>query len=164
MNQKISVLVAAAVVAVVSAQALGQFGGGSPLILTPSPIPFVVPILILNLPVVLAISLFTLAFLIWRPALFHGAVGVPIRTLALFAITSVLSFVWFISSWSYGLKYEGRTYTVVCALLSAALFSVSGFLLWRARTAPSFVTALLSQTTIFLWLASYALPYLGETP
>jgi hypothetical protein len=89
---------------------------------------------------------------------------VPIRSYVLWVAVTILSGTWIVAGWHYGLEYEGLEYTASCALFSVALSSLSAFALWRARTAPSFSSALVFQTLLFLWLASYALPYLGEIP
>jgi len=163
MNYRVATLIAGCVVGLAAAQSLGLFGGGSPSVISPCPIWLVVPIF-LGVPAIVAVAVLTAIFLVWRPSLFQGATAVPIRTYVLWGVITILSGIWIVAGWRYGLKYEGSGYTTVCALVSLAFFCLSAFALWQARKTPSFTNALLAQTLLFVWLASYALPYLGETP
>jgi len=148
---------------VLVAQALGALGGGSPLLTTPVPFPLAIPAL-LGMPLFLVVLFYVATFLLWKPSLFNGDSAVPRRTLVLLVLGTLLSALWYLSGWSYGLKYEGANYTLGCLMLSITLFVASAIALWLATSSPSFLKAILSQTLIFLWLGTYAFPWLGETP
>ncbi len=150
-------------VALITAQSLGAFGGIAPSISSPVPLLLVVPIF-LGVPVAFVVLLFVGLFWVWSPSLFRGEPTIPLRTIILFAVSAVLSLASFAFGWHLGVQYEGATYTVFCALLSVVLFSVCAFLLWRGRTTPSFANSLAAHAALFAWLGSYAFAYLGETP
>lgn len=149
--------------ALVVAQALGAFGEGSPTILSPAPLLFVIPAF-MDLPVFLVPFLFLAIFCVWSPALLRGEARNPRRTLVLYVVFAVLSTAWYVTGWHYGAQYEGLRYTVTCAILSAALFSLCSLLLWRSHASPSFLRSLITQFVIFAWIGSYAVVYLGQTP
>jgi len=155
--------VAAVSLALVVAQALGVFGGGSPTILSPAPLLFVLPVFI-GLPVLLILFLFLAIFCVWSPALLRGEVSTPRRTLVLYVVFAVLSTAWYVTGWHYGAQYEGLKYTVTCAVLSAASFSLCSLLLWRSYASPSYLRSLVAQFALFAWIGSYAVVYLGEVP
>jgi hypothetical protein len=155
-------LMSGVVVFAIAAQALGMFGGGAPTVLTPRPIVLVVPIF-RGVPGFGAVTLFLLIFWTWQPSLFSGVSKIPVRSLVLVGLTTVLSIAWFIG-WSFGVKYQGGGYTLLCALLSAIFMFGTILIAWRGRKAPSFLGSLSFDTVLFGWLATYALPYLGEMP
>lgn len=149
--------------ALVAAQAVGAFGGGSPTITAPAPLLLVVPAL-LGLPAPVVILLFTACFLLWLPSLYAGRPAVPTRSVALGVTVAVVSTAVYAISWSYGLRYQGLAHTTACFALNLLFAMCSLVAVRRARKYPSFNAALAAHTITFVWLASYAFPYLGETP
>jgi phosphatidylserine synthase len=139
------------------------FGGGSPNIVAPYPI-LLVFLAFEGMPLPIVLAAFLAFFWLWSVQLFRGKPGVPRRTVILMVITAGLSIAYFVTSWDYGLRYQGMTYNVVCALASALLLVGCALVFWRARKHASFGKSLLLHTLLFAWLASYAFPYLGETP
>lgn len=131
--------------------------------MAPGSVLLVIPVF-LGVPVPVVLAVFLVLFLIWSGQLFRGRPGLPRRTVILLAITMGLSISYFVASWDYGLRYQGMTYNVVCALVSALFVVSCALVLWRARRHPSFDKSLLLHTLVFAWLASYAFPYLGELP
>jgi hypothetical protein len=150
-------------VGVLVAQALGALGGGSPLLTTPVPFPLAIPAL-LGMPLLLVVLFYVATFCVWNLSLFQGDFSVPRRTLVLLVLGTLLSVLWYLYGWKYGLRYEEATYTRGCLVLSMALWVMSAIALWFGTTSPSFLKAIFSQTLIFLWLGTYAFPWLGETP
>ena len=163
MNPVRALAVAAISLALVVAQALGLFAGGSPSIWAPAQIFLVVPAL-MGVPAILVLLVFVGTFCAWSPALFRGESSTPRRTTVLFVVFGVLSAASYVSEWHYGIQYEGFRYTVTCAVLSAGLFSLCSMLLWRSYSSPTFLRSLTTQFAVFAWIGSYALVYLGETP
>lgn len=155
--------VAAVSLALVAAQALGLFGGGSPSILSPAPLLLTIPAL-MGLPVLLVLFSFLVIFCVWSPALLRGEASTPRRTIVLYVVFATLSTASYVSGWHNGVQYEGLRYTVTCAVLSAALFSLCSLLLWRSHASPTFLRSLVAQFVLFAWIGSYAVVYLGETP
>ena len=106
----------------------------------------------------------SLLFLAWNPGLYRGHAQVPKRSLVLLAAATLLSVVWFIAGWKYGLQYQGAHYTYSICLMNVVwlvLLWVIFIRCWRRR---SFTGNLLFQWVLFAWLAWCAFPYLGELP
>jgi hypothetical protein len=163
MNPLRALTVAALFLALIVAQALGLFGGGSPSIWSPVPFLLVVPAF-MGVPALLVLFVFVATFCSWSPALFRGEPSTPRRTIVLYVVCGISSVASFVVGWRSGIEYEGLTYTVTCAVLSAAWFSVCSLFLWRAYASPTFLRSLIAQVTLFAWIGSYAVVYLGETP
>jgi hypothetical protein len=113
----------------------------------------------------IAVAIPSILFFSWNPSLFRGSDTMPKRSYALFAIATVLSVIWFIGSWKYGLQYQGPTYThLICALNVVWLAGLGVFLFLRRKSDPSFASNLAFHLLFFAWLGWYAFPYLGELP
>jgi hypothetical protein len=160
------VFAAAFAIAVVAANAVGMFGNGSPNILSPGPLTLVLPAF-MGVPTQLLPILGALLFALWEVPILLGRPEqsvLPIRSWILLALVAALSTAFFSASWAYGEKYEGHAFTLACAYLSACLFvasSLCGVFAFRRR---SFALRLLAEALTFVWLFTYAFPYLGETP
>jgi hypothetical protein len=64
----------------------------------------------------------------------------------------------------YGLTYHGRTY-VISALIGNVIFVLAlTIAALRFRRAAQFTTGYVFHFLLFAWLATYAVPYLGEYP
>jgi hypothetical protein len=107
----------------------------------------------------------SLLFFVWNPGLFRGKSKLPKRSLWLLAIATILSVVWFVIGWTYGLQYQGPRYVYeVCVLNIAGLgfLTAAFFRCWKRE--PSFRLNLALHWLLFVWLSWYAFPYLGELP
>jgi hypothetical protein len=146
---------------------IGLFLTGVPTLLCPLPYLTVVPALLLSgmhlqyaavlIPVIL--------FFAWNPGLFRGSSTIPKRTYILFVIAAVMSVIWFIPGWKYGLQYQGPTYThYICVLNIAWIAGIGVLLFLRRNHHPSFASNLAFHLLFFAWLGWYAFPYLGELP
>lgn len=163
MKPSTATLSAGAAIALVALQSLGLLGGGAPNLLSPASVLLVFPVF-MGFPPLIVVVIFVVAFLLWRPALFSGEARIPTRTLVLLAAVAVLSAVFYVSGWSYGIKYQGALNTGVCLALSVLLLVGCIVAAWRGRKRPSFPTSLALHSILFVWVASYAFPYLGEAP
>jgi hypothetical protein len=105
-----------------------------------------------------------IAYWLWQPRLFKGAVTVPRRTSWLLAVLSVLSALYFAVSWHYAVLYQGRN----AALWLLGANVVALLLLWwcwrSARASASFMVNALFHWFLFAWLFLLAFPWLGEAP
>ena len=155
--------VAALLLALVVAQAMGLFGGSSPSIWSPAPFLLVIPVL-LGVPYLLVLFVFVAIFCFWSPALFRGEPRTPRRTIVLYVVFGILSAASFVEGWHSGIQYEGLTFTATCAVVSAACFSICSLFIWRSNASPTFLRSLTAQVALFAWIGSYAVVYLGETP
>ena len=146
---------------------VGMFSGGVPAFVRPMPALTFIPALLLSGRGLswLAVLIPTIFFLVWNPGLLHGKGRLPVRSVVLFGLATILSLVDFVESWQYGVKYQGIRYTyAVCAanMFWVVLLTVVFFLVRRA--APSFRNNLLANWLLFAWLAWYAFPTMGELP
>jgi hypothetical protein len=146
---------------------VGLFLTGVPTLLCPLPYLTVVPAFLLSgmhlERSVIAIPM--IFFFAWNPSLFLGGSAIPKRTYILFVIATVMSVIWFIVGWKYGLEYQGPAYTHYICLLN--IFWIAGIdilLLLRRRSNPSFASNIILHFVLFAWLGWYAFPYLGELP
>lgn len=144
-------------------QSLGLFGGGAPTVASPGSMLLLWPAL-MGIPPFLVVLVLVGLFFSWRPSLFSGQPAIPVRTVTLLVVATVLSAVAFVAGWKFGYEYQGPDYVQLCLVLSILMLAACTALLWIGYRRPSFRTSLALQTVLFAWLASYAFPYLGETP
>ena len=163
MNPRTATLIAGLVVALVAGQSLGRFGGGVPSIVAPASMLLVYPVF-MGLPVAIVIGAFVACFWLWRPSLFAGEPRVPNRTIVLLAVATGASAFMFIMGWDYARKYQDYGYALFCLVASALMLVGCVALVWKGRMHPSFRSSLVAHIAVFAWLASYAFPYMGETP
>ncbi len=141
---------------------LGTFHTGVPTVCAPLPALIVIPSFILGIPALIVPSVL---FFAWHPALFKGSNTFPKRTHVVFVALVVLSAVWFIIGWRFGLQYEGVRYTYIVCAVNVVWIAVLAALLWQCRRKNiSFASNLLVHWVLFAWLAWWAFPYLGELP
>jgi hypothetical protein len=153
--------------ALLAPASIGQFLTGVPTVFAPSPALTEIPGDLLDSRhlTVAAVTIPTLLFFAWHPALFKGSNIFPKRTYVLFTTVAVLNAIWFIGGWKFGLEYHGALYTYAVCAINIVWIAVLGTLLWRYRTPNvSFTSNLVVHWLLFVWLAWYAFPYLGELP
>jgi len=146
---------------------VGLFLTGVPTLLCPLPCLTVVPAFLLSSMHLehAAILIPLILFFAWNPSLFRGSSTIPKRTYILFVTATVMSVIWFIVGWKYGLQYQGPAYThYICVLNIAYIAGIGATLLLRRNRNPSFAFNLLFHLAFFAWLGWYAFPYLGELP
>ena len=142
---------------------VGAFGGGSPTILAPASLFFVLPVF-QGVPLVLAISIFIFAFAMWILPQYRGSSALPTRTLVLLGMTAFVSMLWYVIGWNFSVHVEGMPYVATCFVLSCAMLLGCALLALRAREKPNYLVNLSAHALLFVWLATYAFPYLGATP
>ncbi len=148
---------------------VGLFLTGIPTLLCPLPFLTVTPAFILSSlwaggATRAAALIPSLLFFAWNPTLFRGQAQVPKRSWVLLAITTLLSLLWFVESWKYGLEYQGRRYTYQICIVNGLWLVVLWALFATYSRRTSFVGNLLLHWLLFAWLGWYAFPYLGELP
>jgi hypothetical protein len=153
----------AAVAAVASTQALGLFGGGSPSMFAPCPLPFVMlawgPLTPYGVPVVVAISV-----ILWCLPLLRGIGYVPVRTVVLAWLVGLTSVAWFVSAAVQRSNTDEPVYTSVVIGASVLLGSATMLSLRRARRKPGIPASAFAHGFLFVWFVSYAYPWFGEVP
>ena len=162
---RISVVVGGAIfVGTATAQALGLFGGGSPTIASPVPVPMVLPLLF-GVPHFIVPVVIALFFLGWvSPVLIRADAQptYPLRSWVLLALVGVASLTWYRTGWSYGERYEGLEYTLWCAGLSAALFVLALIAAITASKWRHHSSYIVANAITFAWIGTYAFPWFGE--
>jgi hypothetical protein len=155
-----SVLLATVAVALVAVQSVGLFGE-SPTLTLPSCFPFIVLTLI-GVPRWVIPLLCAALFVAWNPGLLRAQGEVPARTVALWLATTLLSVAYFVVSWRAGVSFDGFLFTATSLAVDLIAFGICSLLLRRARVNPSFGRSLALQVTLFVWISTYAFPYLGS--
>jgi hypothetical protein len=146
---------------------IGSFSSGAPTLYSPLPTLTISPAFLLSHWRLehLAVLGPALLFFLWIPGLvLNLQSNLPLRTIALLGLLTVLTVLYFAVGWSYGVEYQGVRYTVgVCAIYFMWLVCLWWAVIhWRRK--PSFRGNLLCHWLLFAWLAWYAFPYLGELP
>jgi hypothetical protein len=150
-------------VAGISAHSLGVGGDPAPSLATPYPLPLIIPAF-LGVPAAILGAAFGLVFAAWSHQLVRQEEHIPRRSVGLFAVTVILSALFFIAGWKYGIRYQGRTYVFTCVAFSVAMAILLTAVLLRNRDSPSVRSSAAFHFVLFAWLATYAMPYLGEGP
>ena len=138
-----------------------------PTILCPLPALTILPAFLLSSPQLEkgAIVVPTLLFFAWNPRLFRGEARVPKRSYALLVVATVLSLLYFVAGWEWGLQYQGTRFTSAVCIINVAwvaFLHLAFAYSWKRTT--SFKYSLILHWMLFAWLAWYAFPYLGELP
>ena len=134
---------------------------GEPRPLSPMPMLVMVPAFVVRVGAVLVpIAL----FFAWNPSLFRGRDTIPKRTYWLLGITILLNVAWFVSGWKWGVQFEGIRYVKIVGIVNAAWSVLLVALFVAFRNHGSFKKNLFLHWMLFVWLAWYAFPYLGELP
>jgi len=103
-------------------------------------------------------------FFLWCPRLFRGQERVPIRSLILLGVLTVLTGVYFMGSWSYGMRWQGAAITHGRLAANIVWIILLWFVFLWARNKGSFRANLLAHFLLFAWLGWQAFPYMGEFP
>lgn len=164
-RRRVAVLLALAII-LLGALSVGLFGGGSPTLLAPAPIPHVL-LMFSGIPMFASVLVPALLFVIWNPRPFTArpegsSLAFPKRTWALLAALAAGSVAWYVAGWNLGVTYEGFRYTAFCAGVSAVYFALSfvtATIATRRRNANANIA---SHFFIFAWLSTYAFPWFGE--
>jgi hypothetical protein len=143
---------------------MGIFFSGVPRILHPFPAMTAIPSFLLSSRAI-AVAVPSLVFLAWNPGLFRGASNIPKRSHWLLVVAIIISIVWFGVGWENGLRYQGARYVYeICVVNVAEIAFLAAVFSRYAKRRTSFGISLTLHWLLFVWLAWYALPYLGELP
>jgi hypothetical protein len=145
-----------------TAISLGGLGCG-PSITSPGPILLVIPMMVWT-PVYFLILVPTVFFWLWSSYLFEGLTILPTRTKLLGYLIAVLSLTYYAANWGYGKRYQGIIFTIVCVAISLSFAILFIITVKRNEKNKTFFSNLVATWLIFVWVFTYAFPYLGETP
>ena len=136
---------------VVALQSFGAFGG--PASMSPAPMTVFVFFFFLG---PFAIVVPAVAFWLWNVNLFRGDIQFPTRSIVLQVLAGAAALVWHIAGFRNGYFHAG--WAVASVLMFCAAFM--GGLVCRRQ--PSFWLNATAHWLTFVWLTSYAFPWLGE--
>jgi hypothetical protein len=108
--------------------------------------------------------IFSLAFAAWCPNVWNGVAKIPIRSTALMVVALFLSMLDMTGGREDGLQYRGEAYVQAVTGVSIVWWVVVVWLFLSARRRPSPHRNLWFHLLLFVWLAWYAIPYMGELP
>jgi hypothetical protein len=136
-------------------------------ILYPLPLVFAMPAILFggawgHAAAILVIPLPSLLFWGWSVQLFRGEATLPLRSVLLLLALAILSIVYFVASWNFGVQWQGYPHLVSVTLLNALALVALWWLLRAARSKPLFRRSLTFHWALFAWLAWLAFPWLGE--
>jgi hypothetical protein len=154
---------AALALVAITAQSLGAFGDGAPSLISPYPLPFTL-LALLGVPVFLLAILFGALFYFACRRAVLNELRRPNGAAVALGVTTIASIGYFVTSWHYGIEYQGKLFVNACIRVNAA--AVLGLLVMLAlnyrRATPLSVVAF--YFALFAWIGTYAFPYFGEGP
>lgn len=109
----------------------------------------------------MGIMLVPIVFAVWSLPLLWGRV-VPSRSIVLLICTAVISSLWLIFGFRKGIHHQGFSYVTSVIVIGIGWWVLLGMLAFIAWRWPSMGRNYLLQVVLFIWLAWYAFPYLGE--
>lgn len=135
-----------------------------PGILSPFPVPFLLPVWILGPAGMGACALLAILFWCWSYQLRRNSPRIPKRSVVLAVVVTALSLAWTAWGFSDAAQWQGTTYAWTVAGLNIVVpLSLACLLRWT-RAAPRWGVSFAFHWLLFAWLGSYAFAYLGETP
>ena len=141
--------------------ALTGLSAGEPEPLSPMPMLVVIPAFVLHVGAMFVPVAF---FFAWNPSLFHGQETMPKRTYWLLGTTILLNVAWFAAAWKWGVQFEGIRYVSTVGIANAVWAALLLALFAALKKGGFFHKNLFLHWMLFVWLAWYAFPYLGELP
>jgi hypothetical protein len=115
---------------------------------------------LVGLPVLAFVT--SLVYFGWLRPVSTGRSQFTFRTwLALLALATC-SGLWYWWNWSYGVHWQGATYTKACAIASVAIFLVVAGLGLVSNLMRRPALALTARWLAMTWVCTYGYPWLGE--
>jgi hypothetical protein len=155
------------VVCALSTAACGwlSVSAGTPTLISPLPLLIILPALF-GVPFLLVMAIPVNVFVILHFDCFRlrPAAQVPWRFPILLAIATACSALWLVGGWPYGLKYQGRTFTIGIIAINVILIAALWCVWLIARRTRSFGWRIAFGTLLNYWLFWSAFPWLGELP
>ena len=148
------------ILALLAANSIVMFPGAQPTLRSTHP--FVLAVLaVLGVPLWLLALAYGGLFVLWTMIALRQGATIPRRSISLFVLCSLLSALVFVLGWSEGLTHLGARY--VYSVLALDIVSISllvALVGWNLR-APSIASSLLFHFTLFVWVCTFAMPWLG---
>jgi len=120
----------------------------------------------LNLPpfvmrVACVLPLVTL-YLAWSFAFLKSRFKITLTQKVVSGLLVILSAVFNVNSFGYGLKYQGEFHTYIMYAYNISLVLGLSLILWANTKKPSFNSYISFSVVLFAWLGWVAFPWLGE--
>jgi hypothetical protein len=145
--------------------AVGSLVAGVPTEICPLPLLTIIPAFIFSGAHQVAVIVPSLLFFVWNRGLLRGEARTPNRSYVLIGVLTILTIIYFVKGWDFGLRYQGLGYTRAVCLVNIVWIIAILMVCARSWNAnSSFKLNLFLHWLLFAWLASYAFPYLGELP
>lgn len=125
--------------------------------------------LISAVPVVMFPSYFVvlvvlpIIYLLWSFPLATGQKQIPTRTNIISITLVLLSFIYLMMGWQYGITYQGFFHVISMYVFNILFWSILLVLNLINRSSPAFLTNILYHGILFIWLSWVAFPWLGES-
>lgn len=132
-----------------------------PTIYSPFSLISALPILIFPFGVI-SFLLMPIIYLIWSFPLIKGQKKIPIRTDVISIILVILSFIYLVMGWRYGIRYQGIQHVISMYIFNIVLWLILLTINIMNKRLPSFTSNLLFHGILFIWLSWIAFPWLGE--
>ena len=87
---------------------------------------------------------------------------VPRLSIGIFILASLGTFLYFTLLWRAGVTHQGVRHTALLMIMNLVAVAGLASLLRAQSHRPRYVFHFLYQTALFLWLAWFSFPYLGE--
>jgi hypothetical protein len=101
-------------------------------------------------------------YVLWCFPLLKGQNQIPKRTKIFSMLLVLLSLFSLVGGWLYGIEYQGYTHTVLMILFNLCFWTLLFILALKNARTTSYKTNFLFHSTLFIWLAWVAFPWLGE--
>jgi hypothetical protein len=161
------ILTGAAITILLAFFAWGTILPGTPQIYAPLNCLIILPLFLMDIDQIgsyVAIAIVPVFFWLWCLPVLRGCPTMPRRSFVIFVCAVVLSALWLVFGWGYGIQYQGSGYVAGVTIISVFCWMPLSFLALRAWRCPSAGRNLAFHVALFSWLAWYAFPYLGELP
>ena len=139
---------------------------GTPTFFCPFSFTVVLPALflstIINAHIAIILAFISALFFFWSTPLLKGKSEIPKRSkiLALFFI--FLSLIFLVSSWDYGVRYQGVNHTVIIYLYNLISWVTLLVLFLFNKKYRNFTSSFLFHWVFFAWFGWVSFPWLGE--
>lgn len=103
-------------------------------------------------------------FALWCWPILRGSPFLPMRSIILLLVALYLSFLAQLAGFGLGGQYRNLNLALLTTFVNGIWWVVLGIMAWLASHRPNEASNLTFHTALFVWLAWYAVPYLGELP
>lgn len=153
---------------------VANFAAGVPTIICPFSFVVFIPFLFLSLiieklstslstlTIILSCTVTPIFYMLWSRKLYNDKNKIPRRSIVLFSILLVFSFIYLMRGWNEGLRYQGKQHILAMYGLNLLFWIIMIVLYFVNKERPTFKTNFIFHWVSFSWLIWVAFPWLGE--